>query len=104
MHGAQSVARKGAELSEVLDAKIGNLALFEVSPDVFGGIELRSVGGQKLYLDVTVKRFDELTHQAALVHAQPIPDDQQLAFDLRFKRFEKLDDLGPLIEPGNKRK
>ena len=68
LHRAQSVARKGAEFSEVLNAKIGNLVLLEVSPDVFGGIELRRVGGQKLHFDVPIKRFDELAHQAALVH------------------------------------
>lgn len=100
LHRAQSVASKGAEFSEILNAKIGHLVLLEVSPNIFGGVELGCVGGQKLHLDVPVKRFDKLPHQAALVHSQPIPDDQQLALDLRLERFEKLDDLRSLDRTG----
>jgi hypothetical protein len=50
---------------------------------------------------VPVKRFDKLAHQAALVHSQPIPDDQQLAFDLRLERLEKLDNLRSLDRTGS---
>ena len=93
MHRAQSVARKGAELSEVLDAKIADLVLLEVSPDVFSGIEFRGICRQELHFDLPFERFDELAYQAALMHTQPVPDDEQLAADLSFERFEKLDDL-----------
>ena len=85
LHRAQSIARIRAELSEILDAKIANLVLLKVSPDVFGGVELRSVCGQELHFDVPVERFNELAHQTALVYTQPVPDDEQLAFDLSFK-------------------
>ena len=100
LHRTQSIASEGSELSEVFDAEVGDFMLLEVSPDVFGRVELWRISGQKLDLDVPVKRFDELANQAAFVHAQPVPDDQQLAFDLSFERLQKLDDLSSLDRTG----
>jgi len=84
-----------AKLSKMVDTKISHLVLLEVVPRYIRRIELWGVSREKLHFDVPVERFNEFAHQAALVHLQPVPDDQQLALDLRFERLQELDNLRP---------
>ncbi len=46
-------------------AEEGKRVMLEVAPNVFNGIELRSIGGQALEPDAVLQRFDELENATA---------------------------------------
>jgi len=48
------------QLGEVLGAGVGKFVVLGVAPDVFGGIQFRSVSGQVLDADATLLRGHEL--------------------------------------------
>src|SRR3989442_11498351 len=70
--------------------KIGDLSVLEVVPDPFDRIELWSVGGEEFKLHIPILCLDPLAHEAAAMHVEPIPDDQQAAANLCTQRFEKI--------------
>ena len=104
LHRAQPLACKGRQFGKALRAQVGHLVLLQMAPDVFGGVELGRVGGKELDVNSPFERFDVLAHQPALVHPQPVPDDEQLAPDLCLERFEEFHDLRPLDGPGEQAK
>jgi hypothetical protein len=60
LHGFETVACKGADFTDGVETQVGQLALLHVAPNVFDGIELRSVCGQPFEHDVAGERFDEV--------------------------------------------
>ena len=104
LHGLQAVACEAAELMKIRGTQIGKLMLLEIAPDVFGGVELGRVAGQRLDLNRSVELLQVVTYQAAAVRRQPIPDDQQLALDLPLRARRNSMTCGPLMVPGNRRK
>ena len=101
-HPPQRLARRPAQLGKVLGAKIGQLVLLAVAPDVFDGIELRRVGRQKLQLHGPALLGDKLPHQSAAVNGQPIPNDRQATTEVPLQMVQELDDLGRLDAAGKK--
>src|ERR1700682_3800189 len=82
LHGFETVACKGANLTDGVQAQVGQFALLHVAPNVFDGIELGSVCRQPFQNDVSGECFDEVLDHAAAVRREPVPDDEQLAADL----------------------
>lgn len=70
--------------------EVGDLMLFEVSPQVFDRIEFRGVSGQPFHPEAPValcqQRFDRL----AAMNGGTIPDDQQFAGKMPQQRLEEL--------------
>src|SRR5712691_3178521 len=100
LHGFETVACKGADLTDGVQAQVGQFALLHVSPNVFDGIELRSVCRQPFENDVAGERFDEVLDHAATVRRQTIPDDEQLAVDLVGERLQEFHELGTTDRTG----
>src|ERR1019366_10372440 len=71
-----------------------------MSPDVLHRVELWSVGGQVLKLDRTTLSLDIVAYQARSMRGETIPDDQELATDVRLQSFEELDNLRALDRSG----
>src|SRR3954454_19115118 len=93
LHGLEAVACELPDLVDGVAAQVGDLMLFEVSPDRLNWIEFRSIGrqsgnGQRSSL-ILQPRLD----LAAAVDRCTIPDDQQRALDLTLERSQKVHDL-----------
>src|ERR1039457_7445226 len=88
-HVAKCVAGSVFQLGEVLGAGVGKFVVLGVAPDVFGGIQFRSVGGQVLDVDAALLRGHELLHYAAAMCGQPVPYQQQLSGNVPQQVFEK---------------
>src|SRR6266481_1439658 len=94
LHGLEAIACKGADLTDGVQAQVGQFALLHVAPNVFVRIELRSVCRQPFQNDVSGERFDEILDHPAAVRRQPVPDDEQLAADLVGERLQEFNELG----------
>lgn len=95
LHATQCAACMGTELGEVLRAKVRQLVLLPVTPDVFDGVEFRGIGRQELELDVAVLTIDVLFDESAAMRRQTVPDNQQFARDLSLEVSQERHDLGP---------
>ena len=93
LHRLESVACEGAYFADSVQAKIGQLALLHVAPDVLDRVEFRRVSGQSLQDEVPVERFNVVLDEAAAVRRQAVPDDQQLAANLLGQRLQEFDEL-----------
>jgi hypothetical protein len=70
--------------------------VFAVRPDVFHRIQFRRVGREVLHFQAAVLVTNELPGDCAFVGRKPIPNQQDVSFDVAEQVFEKLDDLfGP---------
>lgn len=70
--------------------------LLTVRPNVFHRIQFRCVGRQVLHFQTAVLVTNELRGDCAFVSRKPIPNQQNVSFDVAEQVFEKLDDLlGP---------
>src|SRR5438552_3595686 len=90
LHRAQPTPRIAADFLNSVHTKIGDLAVLQMVPDPFHRVKLWSVGGEEFKLHIPVLCLNPLADQAAAVHVEPIPDDQQAAANLSAQRFEKL--------------
>ena len=92
-HATQCLACRPTQLRKILRAKIGQLMLFAVAPDVLHRVKFRRISGQKLQLDGSALLGDKLPHQSAPMSRQAIPNDGQGTADVPLKMFQELDDL-----------
>jgi len=70
--------------------------MLAVCPDVFHRIQFWCVGRQVLHFQTAVLVTDELLSDCAFVGWKPVPNQQDVSFDVAEQVFEKLDDLlGP---------
>ena len=86
----------GAKLLEVNSTKIFEFAPLEQIPHSLLGIEFWRIARQLLQMDafgspLGQKRFDSLR----AMNARPIPDDQQLAWDLAQEQVQELHHIWP---------
>ena len=86
-------AAERAELGDVLGGEVGQPVLFEIAPDIFGGIEFGRVSRQRGGINASLEAFKVFPHAPAAVDHGPVPDDQQFAGQLSLQVFQKLDDL-----------
>ena|SRR5450631_1080802 len=96
LHGAQAVARSALQVVEVRGAAVGELVVLEITPDVFGRIQFRGVGGQLLDLHSAVQRLQALANERRAMGSQSVPDDQQRLADLLPEGMQELDVLRTL--------
>ena len=93
MSALELVAGGGMQLGEIVGAVVGQRMTFEPCPKVFDRIQIGRVRGQEGDLDMSVDRIQILAHQAAAMRPQTIPDHQQRLAQVRFERFQELDDF-----------
>jgi len=99
-HPGQGLATSLAQLGQVARAEVGQLALYEIAPDVFGRIEFRRIGGQRLDPDFPIQAIQIVLHQTAAVNGCAIPNHRELAADVPLEMFEELNDLRALDRAG----
>jgi len=78
-HALESADRFEAQVAKILRAKISNLVLLQVAPDVLRRIQFRGISGQKLQTDPSVLLSYEVSYGAAAMRRPAVPNDQQLA-------------------------
>jgi hypothetical protein len=100
LHGAQAVARSALQVVEVCGAAVGELVVLEMTPDVFGRIQFRGVGGQLIDLHCAGQLLQVLAHDRRAMGSQSVPDDQQRLADLLPEGMQELDDLRTLNGAG----
>jgi hypothetical protein len=99
LHGAQAIASTGFEVVEVGGATVAEFVMLQMTPDVFGRIELRCIGRQLLDLDGAVQCFQVVAHESRAMRGQSVPDDQQRLAELLPESMQELDDLRTLDGP-----
>ena len=83
-----------AEFGEIVAADITQLAVLEIVPDPFVGIEFGRVAGELLEVQPRRRPLgQEVAHRLGAVDRGAIPNDQQLAGDLAEQVLEKTDDI-----------
>src|SRR5882762_613616 len=85
-----------SQMPEVLGTEIGQGMAFEMAPDVFDRIELRSVSRQTSQNQLALGLLDVSFYGAAAMHGQAVPDHQQFATNLAAEVAEKLRSLAAL--------
>src|SRR5262245_25803106 len=78
------------QLPEILGAKIGQRMIFKMAPNVFGGVQFRGISWKPSQNELTLCPFDVRSDNAAAMHGQAIPNDQQLARNLPAQVAQKL--------------
>jgi hypothetical protein len=79
------------EIAEVTSTEVRHGVMLEVTPDVFDGVELGSVGRQILQGDAAVESVEVLLNQPRAMRLQAIPHDQQLLADGPLQGLEELE-------------
>lgn len=67
--------------------------MFTVAPDVFGGIQFGSVGGQIFGVDAALLGGEEVLHESAAMCGQTIPHQEQFSGNMLQQMLEKGYDL-----------
>src|SRR5438270_12721070 len=101
LHRAQMSAGAMLEIAEVTSTEVRHGVMLEVTPDVFDGVELGSVGRQILQGDAAVESVEVLLNQPRAMRLQAIPHDQQLLADGPLQGLEELHHLQALDRSGN---
>ncbi len=104
LHGAQPIACAGLQVAHVLGAAIGQLVMPQMSPYVFGGIQLWSVRRQRRDLHSAFERFQILAHQRAAMDWRSIQMTSKGCRICCPKACRNSMTCGPLMAPGNRRK
>jgi len=87
----QSFAKCVAGLVHLVGTEVRQFATFDVAPNPFGGIQVRSVGREPLDLQPTALIAYELLHHSTAVRRQPIPNEDHLvAVHEAAEFFQKL--------------
>ncbi len=88
-------ACEGAKFVEVLRTEVGHLVLLPMRPQVLDGIEFWRVGRQEFELYAAAFALDVISHKAAAMGLQTIPNDEELAAgEMAPKIFEKGNGFG----------
>jgi hypothetical protein len=100
LHSSQRLSGMTGEVVKVFGAEVGHLMAFPVTPHIFGGIKFRGIGRQPRQMDTPVLLGQEVTHTAATVSRQPIPNDQDLSLDVALQMAEEINNLWRLDGAG----
>src|SRR5208282_3224440 len=79
-----------AQVGNVFGTEVGQSVAFEMAPDVFDGVEFRSVSRQACQNDVALRPLDVTLYHPTAVDGQPVPDHQQFAGNLPAEVAQKL--------------
>ena len=82
-----------SQVPKVFGTEVGQGMAFEMTPDVFDGIEFRCVCRQAGQNEVALRPLDVTPHRTAAMHRQTIPDHQQFAGNLATEVAKKLGGL-----------
>src|SRR5579872_95648 len=92
-HVGQGFTSEGTQVDDVFGADVGQAVLFEVTPNVFDGIEFGRIGRKLGGVDASFEAVEVLADAAAAMDHSSIPDDQQFAGQLSLQVLKELDDL-----------
>src|ERR1035438_6627332 len=96
LHGTQAIARAALQVVEVGGAAVGEFVMLQMSPDVFGRVQFRCVGGQLLDLNRAVQGLQVLAYQRRAMRGQSVPDENEDTIEMLPEGVQELDDLRPL--------
>ena len=96
----QSMSSPAGELPQIAGAKVGQLVLFPVTPEVLHGVKFWSIGGKTFNPDFAMQTFHIRSHRLAAVGGYTVPDDEQLALDVTLEVFQEIDYLLVLDRTG----
>lgn len=102
-HPAKCLAGRPGQVKEIFGTEVGQFVLLAVPPNVFHGIEFRSVGRQVIHMDAPPLPSDKIAHRSTAMRRQTIPQNQQLGGDMSLEVLQELDYLWSL-DTGNNRK
>src|SRR5450755_755126 len=80
-------------LRAVVLSSVGERVALEPGPQVFDWVEVRRVAWQQRHLHGTSGAVEIVASDAALVLGGSVPDDQELALELRAQGLQELHDL-----------
>lgn len=102
-HATQSSGGMETQFPAVSDEEVGDLVLFEVSPQIFDRIEFWRIGRQPLDPEASVALRQQRLDRFAAVNGSAIPDDQQFAWQMPEQRLEEFRGAFPvdaaLVDP-----
>src|SRR3989442_2960274 len=94
-------AQRPAEREDVDRAEVGELATFDVAPDLLDGIQFWGVAGQALDGQPRSGAREKLPHHTALVPAQPVPHQDDVAsWEVPLERAQESDQREIVVTPG----
>src|SRR5208337_610837 len=93
-HPPKRVASMITELTEVVGAEVGQLMMFPIAPDVLHRIEFGGITRQLLDREPTPLGADKFADQSCPMLWQPVPDHQQLAWQMTQQVAEEVHHLG----------
>jgi len=73
--------------------------IFPISPDIFRGIEFWRISRESRQEYLTALPFQELTHLAAAMNWQTVPDDQQFSANVAAQMSKEVQHLGSTDRP-----
>jgi hypothetical protein len=82
LEAPESAPRFGAQVPEVSGTEVREFVMLELTPEVLGGVEFRSIGGKPFHLDAPLLGFDELPNESAPMSRQTVPYDEDVARDM----------------------
>jgi hypothetical protein len=96
LEAPESAPRFGAQVPEVSGTEVREFVMLEMTPEVLGGVEFRSIGGKPFHLDGPLLGFDELPNESAPMSRQTVPNDEDVARDMaRHTPFSSPGVTGP---------
>src|SRR3989475_2712201 len=90
-----------AQREDVERAEVGEFAALEVAPDLLDGIQFRRVAGQSFDRQPRPLVSEILSHHAALVPAEAVPDQDDLtAGEMALEGAQKVDQREIVVRAG----
>jgi hypothetical protein len=97
---AQGMGGPAGELPEIASAKVGQLVLFPVTPEVLHRVKFRGIGRKTFHPDFAAQTFEILTHESAAMGCHPVPNNEQLAPHVTLEVLQEVDYLLGLDRTG----
>ena len=72
----EATAQRPAQGQDLGGTEVGQIAPFDVAPDLLDGIEIRRIGGQALDVEPRALAGHVALHAAAPVGGQPVPEEE----------------------------
>jgi len=92
-NAGKAATERGTERGEIGRAHVGKFARLNGTPDLFDGVQVRSIGRQALDGEPPSLSSQEVEHATALMPAQPIPnEDDSTASEMPVERLHERDE------------
>ena len=92
-HAAEGCGSLETEFPTVLGTEVSQLMLFQVTPNVFTGVEFWGISRKRFDHEPTLEGVNELTHHTASMDCRAVPNQKNFTRDVPEEMGEKLNDL-----------